>query len=79
LKHITILGSTGSVGTQALEVVEANPGLYRVTALSAQSNATLLIEQALRFKPGTVVICDETKYAEVKSALSGVAIKVLAG
>jgi len=79
LKHISILGSTGSVGTQALEVVAANPGLYRISALTAQTNAKLLIEQALRFKPGTVVICDEAKYAEVKSALSGLTIKVLAG
>lgn len=79
MKQISILGSTGSVGTQTLEVVEANPGLYQVSALTAQSNATLLIEQALRFKPGMVVICDEAKYAEVKSALSGLPIKVLAG
>ncbi|MBC8987670.1 1-deoxy-D-xylulose-5-phosphate reductoisomerase [Pedobacter sp. N36a] len=79
MKNISILGSTGSVGTQALEVVQANPGLYKVLALSAQCNASLLISQALIFAPELVVIGDESQYLTVKTALAGTAIKVLAG
>lgn len=79
MKNISILGATGSIGTQALEVIEANPELYKVTALSAQSNADLLIHQALKFKPLMVVIGDEDQYLSVKTALEGTAIKVLAG
>lgn len=79
MKRISILGATGSVGTQALEVIAANPGLYEVSALTAQSNADLLISQALAFNPQVVVIGDESKYLEVKSALSSTAVKVLAG
>jgi len=77
LKHISILGSTGSIGTQALEVVRANPDLYKVDVLTAQRNADLLIQQALEFNPELVVICDEAQYQKVKSALPNV--KVLAG
>lgn len=77
MKHISILGSTGSIGTQALEVVRANPDLYKVDALTAQRNADLLIQQALEFKPDLVVICDETQYQKVKSALPNT--NVLAG
>ena len=79
MKNISILGSTGSVGTQALEVVQANPGLYKVLALSAQCNASLLISQALTFAPELVVIGDESQYLTVKTALAGTAIKVVAG
>jgi 1-deoxy-D-xylulose-5-phosphate reductoisomerase len=79
LKNISILGSTGSVGTQALNVIEANPDLYRILALTAHSNSNLLIEQALKFKPLLVVITDDSKYLQVKTALSGTNIKVLAG
>lgn len=79
MKNISILGSTGSIGTQALEVVEANPGLYRVMVLTAQSNVALLIEQALKFRPTIVVIGDPSKYTELKSALSGWPVQVLAG
>lgn len=79
MKNISILGATGSVGTQALAVIEANPDLYRVLALTAQSNAALLIEQTLKFKPLLVVIADENKYQEVKNALSGMPVKVLTG
>lgn len=79
MKNISILGATGSVGTQALAVIQANPGLYKVSALTAQSNATLLISQALTFLPDLVVIGDEDQYQAVKSALSGTAIRVLAG
>ncbi|EDM38662.1 1-deoxy-D-xylulose 5-phosphate reductoisomerase [Pedobacter sp. BAL39] len=79
MKNISILGATGSVGTQALEVVAANPGLYKVAALTAQSNSALLIEQARAFQPELVVIGDECLYEQVKSALSGTNIRVAAG
>jgi 1-deoxy-D-xylulose-5-phosphate reductoisomerase len=79
LKNIAILGSTGSVGTQALEVIRANPSLYKVVALSAQSNAILLVEQAMEFMPEMVVISDESQYAAVKTALFGMPVKVLTG
>lgn len=79
VKNITILGSTGSVGTQALEVIRDNPTIFKVSVLSALSNSKLLIQQALEFKPEAVVICDESKYSEVKQALSTHNIKVLAG
>ncbi|WP_457268825.1 1-deoxy-D-xylulose-5-phosphate reductoisomerase [Pedobacter sp. UYEF25] len=79
MKNIAILGSTGSVGTQALSVIRENPTVFAVTALTASKNAELLIEQAIEFKPKCVVICDELKYREVKRALSGFEIKVYAG
>ncbi|WP_406825970.1 1-deoxy-D-xylulose-5-phosphate reductoisomerase [Pedobacter sp. KACC 23697] len=79
MKRITILGSTGSIGTQALEVVRDHPGIFKVAVLSALRNSKLLIEQAKEFKPEIVVICDESKYNEVKEALFGLDIKVLAG
>ena len=68
-KGIAILGSTGSIGTQALEVIEAYPEMFDLQVITAQSNADLLIEQAIKFQPNTVVIGDETKYEKVKSAL----------
>ncbi len=79
MKNITILGSTGSIGTQALEVVRDNPGIFKVTVLSALKNAELLIQQAKEFKPDFVVICDENRYPYVKESLAGLSIKVLAG
>ncbi|WP_316738289.1 1-deoxy-D-xylulose-5-phosphate reductoisomerase [Pedobacter aquatilis] len=79
VKNIIILGSTGSIGTQALEVIRDNPAIFKVSVLSALKNAELLIQQAKEFKPEVVVICDETKYLEVKNALSSFNIKVLAG
>lgn len=78
-KHIAILGSTGSIGTQALEVIEANKDLFVVEVLSANSNSDLLIKQALKFTPNAVVIVDETKYQKVFDALSSQDIKVYAG
>ncbi|WP_259067987.1 1-deoxy-D-xylulose-5-phosphate reductoisomerase [Mucilaginibacter sp. X4EP1] len=78
-KNIAILGSTGSVGTQTLEVIGGNAHLFNVFLITANSNAFLLIEQALKFLPQYVIICDESKYAEVKDALSKTAIKVLSG
>jgi 1-deoxy-D-xylulose-5-phosphate reductoisomerase len=78
-KHIAILGSTGSIGTQALDVIDANTDLFVVEVLSANSNSDLLIQQALKFKPNAVVIVDETKYQEVFDILSNQNIKVYAG
>ncbi len=79
MKRLAILGSTGSVGTQALEVVAAHPELFEVEVLSAHSNATLLIEQARKFKPNAVVVTNESKYKEVKDALLMLPIKVFSG
>jgi len=79
LKRIAIFGSTGSIGTQALEVIAANPSLFTAEVLTAQQNEKLLIEQALRFEPNIVVIGDETKYAVVEQALQDKGIKVFAG
>ena len=78
-KRIAIFGSTGSIGTQTLEVIEANPDLFEVEILTAQTNDKLLIEQALKFQPNAVVIADETKYETVKRALESTDIKVFAG
>jgi 1-deoxy-D-xylulose-5-phosphate reductoisomerase len=79
MKKIAILGSTGSIGTQALDVVQANPDHFTVEVLTAHSNADLLIEQAKKFKPNAVVIGDESKYQIVKDALWNDDIKVYAG
>lgn len=78
-KRLAILGSTGSVGTQALEVVDQHPDLFAVEILSAHSNDALLIEQAGKYKPNAVVVTDETKYDTVKSALANSDIKVFCG
>nr|WP_041537239.1 1-deoxy-D-xylulose-5-phosphate reductoisomerase [Pseudopedobacter saltans] len=79
MKNIAILGSTGSIGTQALDVIRANPQLFKAEVLTAQSNADLLIAQALEFGPEVVVIVDEHKYQQVKEALSNTPIKVKSG
>ncbi|MHA7099165.1 1-deoxy-D-xylulose-5-phosphate reductoisomerase [Roseivirga pacifica] len=78
-KNIAILGSTGSIGTQALEVIAANPEHFTAEVLTAQNSATLLIEQARKFKPNVVVIGNEAKYQEVFDALDPLDIKVYAG
>jgi 1-deoxy-D-xylulose-5-phosphate reductoisomerase len=78
-KRIAIFGSTGSIGKQTLEVIAANPELFVAEILTAYSNESLLIEQALVFMPNIVVIVDLTKYAIVKKALEGKPIKVFAG
>jgi 1-deoxy-D-xylulose-5-phosphate reductoisomerase len=78
-KRIAIFGSTGSIGTQALEVIRANPGLFEVEILTAQTNDELLVKQALEFKPNAVVIGDETRYQKVKEALDKTLTKVFAG
>lgn len=78
-KNIAIIGSTGSIGTQALEVIKENADHFVAEVLVANSNAELLIKQALEFNPNAVVIADETKYKQVKEALSSSDIKVFAG
>lgn len=78
-KRIAILGSTGSIGTQALEVIDANPEFFSVEVLTAQNNADLLIEQAILFRPREVVICNEALFDKVNSALSSFNIKVHKG
>ncbi len=78
-KRIAIFGSTGSIGKQTLEVISAHPELFVAEILTAHSNDSLLIEQALQFVPNIVVIGDVTKYAIVKKALEGKPIKVFAG
>lgn len=79
LKRIALFGSTGSIGTQALEVIAAHPDLFSAEILTAQSNEKLLIEQALKFNPNVVVIGDEKKYLLVKEALQNTSVKVFAG
>jgi 1-deoxy-D-xylulose-5-phosphate reductoisomerase len=78
-KRIAIFGSTGSIGTQALEVIAAHPDRFEVEVLTAQNNAKLLIEQAVRFKPNAVVIANDEFYLQVKDALFKHDIKVFAG
>jgi 1-deoxy-D-xylulose-5-phosphate reductoisomerase len=78
-KHIAILGSTGSIGTQALEVIKSHPDKVVAEILTAHSNAELLIEQARAFNPNIVVIGDDSRYTKVKEALSDLDIKVFAG
>ncbi|MBK6935990.1 MAG: 1-deoxy-D-xylulose-5-phosphate reductoisomerase [Chitinophagaceae bacterium] len=78
-KRIAIFGSTGSIGTQALEVIAANPDLFSAEILTAQSNDELLVQQALQFIPNAVVIGDEKKYTKVKEALAATDVKVFAG
>lgn len=79
VKHIAILGSTGSIGTQALDVIRWHPDEYIAEVLCAGTNDKLLIEQALEFKPNAVVIADEGKYDNVRKALAGEPVKVYAG
>lgn len=78
-RHIAIMGSTGSIGTQALQVIGNYPDKFSVEVLTANQNAELLIEQALRFKPNAVVIVNEKKYDQVQEALDPKDIKVYSG
>ena len=78
-KQIAILGSTGSIGRQALEVIEAFPNMFEVHTITANNSAELLIEQAIKFVPDTVVIANEDLYETVSNALSDLPIKVYAG
>ena len=79
IKRIAILGSTGSIGTQALDVIEANPDIFSAEVLTAQNNADLLIEQAIKFKPKVVVIGNEALKDKVTSALASLPIQVYTG
>ncbi|HOH75184.1 MAG TPA: 1-deoxy-D-xylulose-5-phosphate reductoisomerase [Paludibacteraceae bacterium] len=78
-KQIAILGSTGSIGTQALEVIAAHPDKFEVYAITANNSVDLLIEQAVRFQPEMVIIANEQHYAYIKKALKNYPIKVYAG
>lgn len=78
-KQIAILGSTGSIGTQALQVIEEHPDLYEAYALTANNSVDLLVEQARKFMPEVVVIANEDKYLQLKDALSDLPVKVYAG
>ena len=78
-KRIAILGSTGSIGTQALEVIEEQNHLYEAYVLTANNSADLLIEQARKYNPATVVIANDLHYDKVKEALADLPIKVYAG
>jgi 1-deoxy-D-xylulose-5-phosphate reductoisomerase len=79
IKNVAILGSTGSIGTQTLEVIKGNSNLFKAFLLTAHSNADLLITQALEFMPQYAIICDSGKYLQVKEALAHLPIQVLAG
>ncbi len=78
-KRIAIFGSTGSIGTQALDVMRSHPELFEAEVLTASSNVDLLIAQALEFQPNAVVILDQTHYPKLRDALSQTDIKVFAG
>ena len=79
MKRIAILGSTGSIGTQALNVIRRHRDLFEVEVLCAGSNADLLVQQALEFRPNAVVIADKDKYSRVSDALANTDTKVFAG
>ena len=78
-KRIAILGSTGSIGTQALEVISSHPELFEVEVLTAMNNADLLIEQSIVHVPNAVVIGNEKLYGDVKDALKNHPVKVYCG
>ena len=79
MQRLAILGSTGSIGCQTLDIVRENPSLFEVTTLTARSNWQLLARQAAEFDPDSVVIADESKYDELRAALAGSDVKVYAG
>jgi len=78
-KRIAIFGSTGSIGTQALDVIRSHSEMFEAEILTAQTNDELLVAQALEFRPNAIVIGDETKYTKVKDALAGTDTKVFTG
>src|SRR5690606_34881514 len=78
-KGVAVLGATGSIGTQALEVIRAHSDLFSVKVLTGQNNADLLIRQALEFRPEVVVIGDETRNKDVVKALAGTGVEVQCG
>ena len=79
IKQIAVLGSTGSIGTQTLDIIARNPERYRASVLVAGSNVEQLIEQSLRFKPDYAIIADESKYLQLKEALQPTGIKTASG
>jgi len=78
-RNIAILGATGSIGTQALEVISSHPEHFNIDVLTASENADLLIEQSIKYKPKVVVIADDRQYGKVNSALSSRGVTVLSG
>lgn len=78
-KSVAVIGSTGSIGQQTLDIIAQHPDKFSAEVLTANTQADLLIEQALKFNPNVVVIVDKTQYAKVKDALSNTDIKVFAG
>ena len=78
-KSVAVIGSTGSIGRQALDIIAQHPDIFSAEVLTANTQADLLIEQALKFNPNVVVIADKTQYQKVKQALSQTDIKVFAG
>lgn len=78
-KRIAVFGSTGSIGTQALDVVRSHPELFEVTILTAQTNDELLLQQAMEFKPALVVIGEDSKYTKLKADLASTNTKVVSG
>ncbi len=78
-KRITVLGSTGSVGSQALEVISTYPGLYELKAIAGGENVPLLVSQAKKYRPSAVAIANKDKYQKLKGALNGLPIEVKAG
>lgn len=79
MKRIAVAGSTGSIGTQTLNIIAANPGRFKATVLTAGSNVDLLIEQAMRFRPALAVIADESLYPRLREALAPLGIETAAG
>jgi len=79
LKRVAVLGSTGSIGTQALDVIASQPNALQLEIIAANNNADLLIEQAIKYNPNAVVIVNESLYLKVKKALSNTDVKVFAG
>lgn len=79
MKRIAVLGSTGSIGTQTLEIIAENPGLFRAEVLAAGHNVDRLIDQAVRFRPSLAVIADESCYPRLRQALDPLGIKSAAG
>ncbi len=80
MKRIAILGATGSIGTQALDVIAANPSLFELFAITGHGNVTLLAQQVRQYRPNMVIITDETKYGQLKELLADVDdVKIFAG
>ena len=79
MKKIAILGSTGSIGTQTLQVIKQNPNRFELYAITGNNNVDLLIEQAREFKPEIVCIANESLYSKIKDALADLPIKVFSG